>query len=60
MKTIITAIALSTLSALSFADATQFEVPAGSFEPGLYTCQINIIDEAAGRFAFPRMVFYVR
>ena len=38
----------------------QFEVPAGSFEPGLYTCQINIIDEAAGRFAFPRMVFYVR
>jgi len=38
----------------------QFEVPAGSFEPGLYTCQINIIDEAAGRFAFPRVVFYVR
>jgi VWFA-related protein len=38
----------------------QFEVPAGSFAPGLYTCQINVIDEAAGRFAFPRVVFFVR
>jgi VWFA-related protein len=38
----------------------QFEVPASSFEPGLYTCQVNIIDEVAGRFAFPRVVFYVR
>ncbi len=38
----------------------QFEVPAESFDPGLYTCQVNIIDEAAGRFAFPRVVFYVR
>ena len=38
----------------------QFEVPAGSFEPGFYTCQINIIDEAAGRFTFPRVVFFVR
>jgi VWFA-related protein len=38
----------------------QFEMPAGSFEPGLYTCQINIIDEAAGRFTFPRVVFLVR
>jgi hypothetical protein len=38
----------------------QFEVPADSFEPGLYTCQVNIIDEAAGQFAFPRVVFFVR
>lgn len=38
----------------------QFEVPAGSFEQGLYTCQVNIIDEVSGRFAFPRVVFYVR
>ena len=38
----------------------QFEIPAGSFSPGLYTCQINIIDAAAGRFAFPRLAFYVR
>ena len=38
----------------------QFEIPAGSFTPGLYTCQINIIDAAAARFAFPRLAFYVR
>ena len=38
----------------------QFEVAPGSFEPGLYTCQINIIDEASGRFTFPRVVFFVR
>jgi VWFA-related protein len=38
----------------------QFEVPAGSFTPGLYTCQINIIDTVSGKFAFPRMLFVVR
>ncbi|HJR58036.1 MAG TPA: VWA domain-containing protein [Vicinamibacterales bacterium] len=38
----------------------QFEIPAGSFTAGLYTCQVNIIDEAAGAFAFPRLAFYVR
>ena len=38
----------------------QFEVPAGSFTPGLYLCQINIIDTASSQFAFPRLAFYVR
>ena len=38
----------------------QLEVPADSFTPGLYTCQINIIDAVAGKFAFPRMLFAVR
>lgn len=38
----------------------QFEVPASSFAPGLYTCQINIIDAVAGKFDFPRMLFVVR
>ena len=38
----------------------QFEVPAGAFTPGLYTCQVNIIDDVAGRFAFPRLALYVR
>jgi hypothetical protein len=38
----------------------QFEVPADSFMPGLYTCQINIIDTVAGKFEFPRMLFVVR
>jgi hypothetical protein len=38
----------------------QFEVAAGRFEPGLYTCQVNIVDEVAGQFAFPRLDFFVR
>ncbi|MEP6916043.1 MAG: VWA domain-containing protein [Acidobacteriota bacterium] len=38
----------------------QFEVPADSFTPGLYTCQINIIDTVSGKFEFPRMLFVVR
>ena len=38
----------------------QFELPADRFKPGLYTCQINIIDSAAGQFAFPRLAMFVR
>jgi VWFA-related protein len=38
----------------------QFEVPASSFTPGLYTCQINIIDTVSGKFDFPRILFAVR
>jgi VWFA-related protein len=38
----------------------QLEVPAGSLPPGLYTCQVNIIDSIAGKFAFPRLMFLLR
>ncbi len=38
----------------------QFEVPAEAFTPGLYTCQINIIDAVSGKFEFPRLLFAVR
>jgi VWFA-related protein len=38
----------------------QFEVPAGSLAPGLYTCQVNVVDQVAGRFAFPRLELYIR
>lgn len=38
----------------------QFEVAADQFEPGLYTCQVNIVDEVGGRFTFPRLDLYVR
>jgi hypothetical protein len=38
----------------------QFEIPADRFERGLYTCQINVIDEVAGSFAFPRIELFVR
>lgn len=42
--------------------AVSFEmaVPAGALEPGLYTCQVNVIDDTAGTFAFPRFQIYVR
>lgn len=38
----------------------KLEVPAGSLPAGLYTCQINVIDAAAGKFAFPRLTFLLR
>jgi hypothetical protein len=38
----------------------QFEVPADRFKPGLYACQVTIIDVVAGRFTFPRLQMYVR
>jgi uncharacterized protein (DUF2141 family) len=38
----------------------QFEVPASSFKPGLYTCQVNIVDDVSGTFTFPRLAIYVR
>ena len=38
----------------------EFEVPADQFKPGLYTCQVNVIDEVAGQFTFPRLDMYVR
>ncbi len=38
----------------------QFEIPAAQLLPGLYTCQVNIIDEVGGTFVFPRLTLYVR
>ena len=38
----------------------KLEVPAGSLPAGLYTCQINVIDAVAGKFAFPRLAFLLR
>ncbi len=38
----------------------QFDVPASSLSPGLYTCQVNVVDDAAGAFTFPRMQLLVR
>jgi VWFA-related protein len=38
----------------------QLDVPLAQFKPGFYTCQINVVDDAAGRFAFPRLAFLVR
>jgi VWFA-related protein len=38
----------------------QFEVPLAQLKPGLYTCQVNVIDDAGGSFAFPRLMLYIR
>jgi VWFA-related protein len=38
----------------------QFDVPLSQLKPGLYTCQINVIDDAGGTFSFPRMPILVR
>jgi VWFA-related protein len=38
----------------------RFEIDANQFERGLYTCQVNIIDDVAGTFTFPRLDLYVR
>ena len=38
----------------------QFSVPAASLKPGFYVCQVNVIDDVAGRFAFPRLALLVR
>jgi hypothetical protein len=35
-------------------------VPASSLKPGLYTCQVNLVDDTAGTFTFPRLQLYVR
>lgn len=42
--------------------AVSFEmiVPPGALAPGLYTCQINVVDDTTGTFAFPRFQIYVR
>jgi len=38
----------------------QFTVPLTSLKDGLYTCQINVIDDAGGTFSFPRTALLVR
>ncbi|HEX4155939.1 MAG TPA: VWA domain-containing protein [Acidobacteriaceae bacterium] len=39
--------------------AFQFDVPLTQLKPGTYVCQINVIDDAAGSFIFPRLALRV-
>ena len=41
------------------AAAFRLDVPLAQLKPGLYTCQVNVIDDAAGKFLFPRLVLLV-
>jgi VWFA-related protein len=38
----------------------QLAVPPHSLDPGLYLCQVNVIDDVAGTFDFPRLALMVR
>jgi len=38
----------------------QMEIPLDGLKPGFYTCQVNIIDDVAGNYAFPRWPILVK
>jgi len=38
----------------------QLDVPLTQLKPGFYTCQVNVVDDAAGKFLFPRLAMLVR
>ncbi|MGD0730937.1 MAG: VWA domain-containing protein [Terracidiphilus sp.] len=42
------------------AVAIELDVPLAALKPGPYLCQLNVIDDAAGSFAFPRFAVLVR
>ena len=42
------------------AIAVELDVPLDGLKPGQYVCQLNVIDDAAGSFAFPRFAVLVR
>lgn len=37
----------------------RFDVPLTSLKPGNYICQVNVVDDAGGSFAFPRLAMRV-
>jgi len=42
------------------AVAVELDVPLTGLKPGAYVCQLNVIDDAAGSFAFPRFAVLLR
>jgi len=38
----------------------QIDVPLQALKPGLYLCQVNVIDDVSGNFAFPRFPVLIR
>jgi len=42
------------------AVAVELDVPLTGLKPGSYVCQLNVIDDAGGSFAFPRFAVLVR
>jgi VWFA-related protein len=42
------------------AVSIELDVPLSGLKPGSYLCQLNVIDDAGGSFAFPRFAVLVR
>jgi hypothetical protein len=42
------------------AVSVQLDVPLADLKPGTYICQLNVIDDAGGSFAFPRFAVLVK
>jgi len=42
------------------AVAIELDVPLAGLKPGPYLCQLNVIDDAGGSFAFPRFAVLVK
>jgi VWFA-related protein len=42
------------------AGVFQLDLPLSELKPGFYTCQVNVIDDAAGSFLFPRLALLIR
>src|SRR5713226_3272667 len=38
----------------------QMDLPLQALKPGLYLCQVNVIDDVAGSFSFPRFPLLIR
>jgi hypothetical protein len=42
------------------AAAIELDIPLSELRAGYYTCQVNIIDAAAGEVVFPRLAMLIR
>jgi hypothetical protein len=42
------------------AGVFELDLPLNNMKPGFYTCQVNVIDDAAGLFLFPRLALLIR
>jgi hypothetical protein len=42
------------------ASVFELEVPSSELKAGWYTCQINVVDDAGGTFAFPRLPILIK
>lgn len=51
--------ATQTVSTRPNAVPVQLQAPLKGLAPGRYTCQINVVDEAGRRFAFPRAAIVI-